>query len=289
MWIYKLVNKATGKAYIGQTRRAKLRERLSGHKNAHRRTEEGCRLLNNSIRKHGWDAFRVVVLAKCGSLSELDATETAMIASHGTMYPNGYNILDGPANAPGGNPMVMAKRAATMKHPEPRAKIAAGVRAARANRSEEKKAEWIENVRQAQTTPEMLVHRAMKQTQARAKKTQEELAEWNRKASQGMKDRAERERQEKLKGMTEEEGKRWIAKLESTRKWRASRKKVKGEKGWKRSPLASSASENGTREYALITGSSSGASFPKSRPSATCSGEGTSEDRSWMIPSDPED
>ena len=239
MWIYKLVNTVTGKAYVGQTRKPKLQERLSGHKNAHKYKNRGCRLLNNAIRKHGWEAFKVVVLCRCNSLAELDESESAHIASHQTMYPNGYNILDGPAYAPGGNALVMAKRAETMLQPEPRARIARGVRAARANRSDAKKAEWIENVRLAQTTPEMLAHRAKKQADARAGKSAEELAEWNRRSANGMKDRAAKMREEKLKGMTKEEGKKWLAKLEATRKWRSKHKKIKGPKGWVYGPASS--------------------------------------------------
>ena len=238
MWVYLLTNTVNGKKYVGQTRKAKLEMRLCGHKNAHKR-EGGCRLLNNAIRKHGWGAFSATVLARCSSLAELDAVEAAMIQTHQALFPIGYNILHGPAYAPGANPMVMAKRAATMQHPEPRARIAEGVRSARANRSEEAKAEWIENVRLAQTTPEFLALRAKNQTQVRARKSPEELEAWNRRAAKGMQDRAAKQREEKLKGMTEEEGQRWLAKLEATRKWRSKHKKVKGANGWVYGPASS--------------------------------------------------
>ena len=134
MWVYKLTNTATGKGYVGQTRKSSVQKRLYEHKNAHKHKDRGCRILNNAIRKHGWSAFQVAVLAQCSSLEELDATESEMIATHGTLYPDGYNILEGPAYAPGASPLVQAKRAATMEQPEPRARIAEGVRRARANR-----------------------------------------------------------------------------------------------------------------------------------------------------------
>lgn len=219
--------------------------------------------MNNAIRKYGWEMFELVVLAKCHSVAELDATETKMIASHRTMYPHGYNILDGPAYTPGSNPVVMAKRAETMTQAEPRARIGRGVKQARANRSQADKERWVENVRLAQTTPEMLEHRARKQTQARAGKTEQELAEWNRKAAEGMQKRAADAREKKLATMTEEQGRKWLAKLEATRRWRAKTPKVKTDRGWGRAPASS-----------------------KSRPSEACA---RPNDRTWMLPSDDEE
>lgn len=220
--------------------------------------------MNNAIRKYGWEMFEVVVLARCYSVAELDATETKMISLHRTKYPNGYNILDGPAYTPGANPIVMAKRAETMKQEEPRARIAEGVRQARANRSQADKEKWVENVRLSQTTPEMLEHRAMKQAQARAGKTEHELAEWNRKAAEGMQKRAAEAREKKLATMTEEEGRKWLAKLEATRRWRAKNPKVKTDRGWGRAPASS-----------------------KSPPSGACAQQ--DEYPSWLLPSDDED
>ena len=218
-----LVNTVNGKRYIGQTRRS-LRERMTGHKNAHKYSGHGSRILNNAIRKYGWSAFKVVVLGRATVGDELDKLEAEMISKHGTQIPGGYNILEGAANAPGANEMVKAKRAETMKRPEPRAAISEGVKKARANCSEEERREWVENVRLAQTTPEFLELRAQNQRAARNAKTAEELAEWNRKSAEGMQARAAKQREEKLKGMTEEEGKKWLAKCEATRVWREKNK-----------------------------------------------------------------
>ena len=227
MWVYKLTNINTGKAYIGQTRKKLLRQRLSGHKNAHKFKDRGCRLLNNAIRKHGWGAFRAEVLDRPSTLEEMDAIEEVMIKEHGTQSPGGYNILDGPAHTPGANPMVKAKRAETMKAAEPRRKISVGVRRARQNCTEEERAVWVENVRLAQTTPDALANRSAKQSAARARKSKAELADWNRRSAEGMQARAAVYREQKLATMTPEEGRKWLSKLEAKRKWRVANPKSK--------------------------------------------------------------
>jgi group I intron endonuclease len=227
MWVYKLTNVNTGKAYIGQTRKKLLRQRLSGHKNAHKYRDRGCRLLNNAIRKHGWDAFKVEVLGRPSTLEGMDAMEEAMIKEHGTQSPGGYNILDGPAKTPGANPVVKAKRAETMKAAEPRRKISVGVAQAWQNCTEEERAVWVENVRLAQTTPDALANRSLKQSAARARKSEAELADWNRRSAEGMQARAAVYREQKLATMAPEEGRKWLARLEATRKCRAANPKSK--------------------------------------------------------------
>jgi len=130
--VYKLVNTVTGKGYVGQTIKKDIGQRMSGHKNAHRFKARGCRLLNNSIRKHGWQAFEMKVIGKATVGPELDALEEHMIAHHGTLTPNGYNLLSGPSVVPMHEPAVRAKRAATMRTPEARKRLSDGVKAARA-------------------------------------------------------------------------------------------------------------------------------------------------------------
>ena len=123
--------------------------------------------------------------------------------------------------------MVKAKRAETMKAAEPRRKISVGVAQARQNRTAEKRAEWVENVRLAQTTPEALANRSAKQSEARARKSDAELADWNRRSAEGMQARAAVYREQKLATMTPEQGRKWLARLEATRKWRAANPKSK--------------------------------------------------------------
>lgn len=230
--VYKLVRRGTSRCYVGQTCRKSVAHRMCQHRGAHRRGG-GCRRLNNSIRKHGFDAFDVFVLGHARKGKDLDAFEAAMIKEHNALCPKGYNILEHATQNPMSNKFVRAKRAQTMLSEAPRKRISIGVATARAERSEEAQKQWVENVRAAQTTPEMLLQRSQSQSKARSKKTPEELAEWNRRAADGMKERARVYVEEKLATMTPEAGKKWLARLEATRKWRANCKKVRGPKGWK--------------------------------------------------------
>ena len=151
-----LTNKANGKKYVGQTVRKLLRERMSAHKNAHKSLKaRGCRLLNNAIRKYGWDAFSVSILAASDSRTELNKLEEDMIDQHKTLYPTGYNILQGASQAPMTDPMTKAKLTATLQKPEVKRKLSLGVKRARANLPDAEKKKWVQNVREAQTTPAM--------------------------------------------------------------------------------------------------------------------------------------
>jgi hypothetical protein len=197
---------------------------MSGHKNAWRRKQAGCRLLNASVKQWGWGAFSVEVLER-PSFEDLDAREEAMILLHGTLEPKGLNILSGAGDIPMLRASVKARRAKTMEAPEPRKRISDGVRAARKRCTPEEHAEWVENARKAQTTPSMLKHRSEAQSRARASKTPEELSEWNTRSAEGMQKRAAIENQAKLSTMSEVEGKRWLAKLKATREWRKRQKK----------------------------------------------------------------
>ena len=225
-WIYKLVNTKTNKAYVGQTVKDDLAKRMSGHKNAWRRKQPGCRLLNASIKKHGWSVFKLEVLER-PLKSNLDAREEFMIKIHQTLEPNGYNVLSGSNEVPMKNPFVRARRAKTMEKPEPRKRLSDGVKQARKRCTPEEHASWVENVRKAQTTPEMLKQRSESQKRARSNKTPEELAEWNLRSAQGMKQRAAIENEAKLASMSDEEGKKWLRKLQATREWRMRQKQMR--------------------------------------------------------------
>ena len=75
-----------GKAYIGQTVRSAMR-----------RFSEHCKsdmLVGKALKKYGRQSVRMSVLATAAE-SELDDIEIAMIKEHGTVAPNGYNIVKG--------------------------------------------------------------------------------------------------------------------------------------------------------------------------------------------------
>jgi group I intron endonuclease len=136
--IYKLRNVVTGKEYVGQTVKNQLAQRMSAHKHACR--GRGCRILNNSIRKHGWDSFVVEVIGEAPVGKNLDDLEAALIERHNTVQPNGYNILDHASTSPFSDPEVRAKRAATMEKPEVRARLSASIKRARKDRPDWKAA-----------------------------------------------------------------------------------------------------------------------------------------------------
>ena len=87
--IYCLTNSVNGKQYIGQTRR--LVQRLRQHKNAHSK----CTALHSAIRKYGWEAFSVAVLAETYTVAEIDELEFQFIRKLNTLSPNGYNLVSG--------------------------------------------------------------------------------------------------------------------------------------------------------------------------------------------------
>jgi group I intron endonuclease len=91
--LYKLVNKATGQCYVGQSQRVKkrIREhfrllRLNKHTNQH---------LQNAFNKYGASNFVGELEIECADLSELDALETAFLQGSAWFEePTMYNIAD---------------------------------------------------------------------------------------------------------------------------------------------------------------------------------------------------
>lgn len=96
--VYKFIS-PSNKGYVGQSIHS-LEKRWSQHTSKARTTEDGphqCRALNNAIRLYGEDSFHKEVLLECPD-DELDANEIRLIAEHGTLYPNGYNLTKGGAS-----------------------------------------------------------------------------------------------------------------------------------------------------------------------------------------------
>jgi len=118
--------KRNGKRYIGQTRRFRWRmkeHQRSGRLEKPKRRE--CAILSRAIQKHGWDAFEVTILERDLTKAQLDERETALIAEHGTMKPNGYNCAVGGNADPWLVPEVAAHLRAIKQTPEYRAKQSA--------------------------------------------------------------------------------------------------------------------------------------------------------------------
>jgi group I intron endonuclease len=79
----------SGKSYIGQTRRP-INKRLREHS----KMLTGCVILNESIKKYGFDNFKVEVLIEVND-EYLDIYEKKFIQTYSSLYPNGYNIRTG--------------------------------------------------------------------------------------------------------------------------------------------------------------------------------------------------
>lgn len=84
-----------GKKYIGQTVKD-FNSRMTKHKSSASNIDkkDGCRALNNAIRKHGWDNITKKILEKC-EIENLDEKEKEYISKFNTISPNGYNLMTG--------------------------------------------------------------------------------------------------------------------------------------------------------------------------------------------------
>lgn len=85
--IYRIVNKITGKCYVGQSQNIELRWKQ--HIYAWRRGDARCKKLFHSYQKHGEDAFVCEIVEVC-SIEELDAREQAWIDLLDSFH-GGYN------------------------------------------------------------------------------------------------------------------------------------------------------------------------------------------------------
>jgi group I intron endonuclease len=102
--IYIATNKNTNKSYIGQavcylssgTKWGMKRRWLKHVSNANVNNHE-CQLLENSIAKHGSDAFNLKVVKYC-HISKLNELEDKYIKQYNTLSPHGYNLMTGGGN-----------------------------------------------------------------------------------------------------------------------------------------------------------------------------------------------
>ena len=89
--IYYILDRITGKGYVGQTRQ-KLRRRMKSHKSG------SALYIDCAIKKYGWEKFSVFVLEECATPEELNEREKYWIEILNTLYPNGYNRSAGGGN-----------------------------------------------------------------------------------------------------------------------------------------------------------------------------------------------
>ena len=92
MIIYRLFNKATGKAYIGQTVRP-LKVRVYWHKYSAKNGHVS--FIHRAINKYGIDAFECEQIDTAESKKELNEKEKFWIKELNTLAPAGYNFTPG--------------------------------------------------------------------------------------------------------------------------------------------------------------------------------------------------
>jgi len=85
--IYLITNLLNGKKYVGKTTQT-LKRRINQHKH-------GNIHIDKTIRKYGWENFKVEVLEECYTVEQLNEREIFWISALSCKHPNGYNHTDG--------------------------------------------------------------------------------------------------------------------------------------------------------------------------------------------------
>ena len=99
MYLYKILNKNTGKAYIGQTIN-KPESRFSYHRQRLKKGTHDNEYLQRSFNKHGLDSFMFYTILKTDDLESLNLYEEQFIKILRATDRNfGYNIRPGGANS----------------------------------------------------------------------------------------------------------------------------------------------------------------------------------------------
>ena len=94
--IYKITNKITSKAYVGQTTR-NIYERWREHKS--RANPSDGSYLHNAMAKYGHENFTIEEIDNCDD-DIINEKEIEWIAIFNTYYPNGYNLTTGGEGQP---------------------------------------------------------------------------------------------------------------------------------------------------------------------------------------------
>lgn len=134
--IYMIKNTLNGKQYIGQTRRD-LKWRIADHLKC---VEVGMNTeLYNSIRKHRWENFEVIVIDQSAKTQEdLNRLETYYIDLYDT-YEHGYNMCRGGDSNSMDAPEVRHHHDAVMRSDDVRNRISESMKRYRANETSEQK------------------------------------------------------------------------------------------------------------------------------------------------------
>lgn len=96
MLIYKITNKASGKAYVGLTKHIDLSKRIKTHISASK-VGSDCPL-HRAFRKYGVHAFSIEAIDNAESMKQLAYKEKFWIKFCDTQAPRGYNLTSGGEN-----------------------------------------------------------------------------------------------------------------------------------------------------------------------------------------------
>ena len=94
-YIYVVQNKVNNKKYIGQSQQKDINSRWSSHKNLKHNTVG--QILLNAYKKYGIDNFTYKIICICFD-EDTNKYEKEYIKKYNTIYPNGYNLLQGGDN-----------------------------------------------------------------------------------------------------------------------------------------------------------------------------------------------
>jgi len=88
MIIYKSTNTINGKSYIGQTVKP-----FEVRKGQHIRANKTP--FHEALNEYGYENFQWEVICECKSIEEMNEKEIYYINHYNTLYPNGYNMIEG--------------------------------------------------------------------------------------------------------------------------------------------------------------------------------------------------
>ena len=94
-YIYVVQNKINNKKYIGQSQQKDINNRWNSHKNLKHKTVG--QILLNAYKKYGIENFTYKIICICFD-EDTNKYEKEYIKKNNTIYPNGYNLLEGGDN-----------------------------------------------------------------------------------------------------------------------------------------------------------------------------------------------
>lgn len=91
-YIYLIENNINKKKYVGQTIQHDINKRWNTHRQVNKNCIGTC--LFNAYNKYGIENFKFKIICICFD-SDIDKFEEEYINKYNTLYPNGYNMIEG--------------------------------------------------------------------------------------------------------------------------------------------------------------------------------------------------